>query len=318
MLVRYIHRNRVFFVKTLICCFLVLLFGAAASAEKVYTSRDKSGNLVFSDKPIAGTKILNVQQVEVAKGPCLSFSKDGPQENFQIYGQNSCYGPVEVEFTLNDAENMASNRAPTFRTVIPARQRQEIVHLWQADQRKGYRYQYSQSFVLGDPLARHLPPRPYLIPIPAGQPFHISQAFKGAATHTHPQSEYAVDIPMPERTRLHAVRAGVIMEVAMDFFTGGTDEGYNQKANFIRILHDDGTMALYAHLRVESIQHPVGTRVERGQFIAESGNTGWSSGPHLHLAVQKNFGMELRSIPFEFESASGSAFTPEAGMTIRR
>jgi murein DD-endopeptidase MepM/ murein hydrolase activator NlpD len=108
------------------------------------------------------------------------------------------------------------------------------------------------------------------------------------------------------------------MNVAHDFFTGGKGAQFTEKANFIRILHDDGTMALYAHLKVESIQYPVGARVARGQFIAESGNTGYSSGPHLHFTVQKNFGMELRSIPFEFADSRGGGFVPEAGMVVRR
>jgi murein DD-endopeptidase MepM/ murein hydrolase activator NlpD len=297
---------------------LAILLAGGASAEKIYTSRDKSGNLVFSDKPIAGTQVVSVQQVEVAKGPCFSVSQRGEQNNLQIQGVNDCHGPVEFEFTLDEAVNMALNRPRTFRAVVPARANQSLVHLWQDNKQQGYSYRFSHASIIGDPKANHAPSQPYLLPIPAGQSFPISQAFKGIYTHTHPQSEYAVDIPMPEGTRLYAARAGTIMEVAMDFFTGWAELKYGEKANFIRILHDDGTMALYAHLRVESIQYPVGSRVARGQFIAESGNTGWSTGPHLHFAIQKNFGMELRSVPFEFEGTNGGGFTPEAGMTVRR
>jgi murein DD-endopeptidase MepM/ murein hydrolase activator NlpD len=123
---------------------------------------------------------------------------------------------------------------------------------------------------------------------------------------------------MPEGTPIHAARAGIIMDVANDNFTGGTGPKFEEKANIIRILHEDGTMALYAHLKLESIRYPVGTPVERGQFIAESGNTGYSSGPHLHFAVQRNHGMELRSIPFQFESRDGSPFSPERGMAVGR
>jgi len=77
-------------------------------------------------------------------------------------------------------------------------------------------------------------------------------------------------------------------------------------------------MAIYAHLELESIRYPAGTRVERGQFIAESGNTGYSSGPHLHFAVQKNFGMDLRSIPFRFQDEDGASFVPLMGMKVSR
>ena len=72
----------------------------------------------------------------------------------------------------------------------------------------------------------------------------------------------------------------------------------------VMTLHDDGTIAIYAHLNWNSIRVEPGDRVERGEFIAESGNTGFSTGPHLHFAVLKNVGMFLESVPVRFEGAN--------------
>ena len=89
------------------------------------------------------------------------------------------------------------------------------------------------------------------------------------------------------------------MQVESDFDKAGLDlEKYGGRANYVRILHDDGTMGLYAHLRPEGVLVRVGQRVRQGQQIGLSGNTGFTSGPHLHFAVQVNRGMNLLSIPF--------------------
>ena len=73
----------------------------------------------------------------------------------------------------------------------------------------------------------------------------------------------------------------------------------------MRIVHDDGTMALYAHLREGGVLVRVGQRVEKGQQIGLSGNTGFTSGPHLHFALQVNRDMRLVSIPFRMFGPRG-------------
>ena len=106
---------------------------------------------------------------------------------------------------------------------------------------------------------------------------------------------------MPEGTAILAARAGVVMAVERDFISGGDDrDKYGEKANFVQILHEDGTFAMYAHLRPESITVLPGSRVEVGAVIGYSGSTGFSSGPHLHFVVQRNTGMKLVSEPITF------------------
>ena len=66
------------------------------------------------------------------------------------------------------------------------------------------------------------------------------------------------------------------------------------------ILHDDGTMGVYLHLMRHSVLVAEGQRVQVGTPLARSGNTGNSSGPHLHFVIQRNVGLALESIPYDF------------------
>ncbi|MGZ8097407.1 MAG: M23 family metallopeptidase, partial [Methylosarcina sp.] len=79
------------------------------------------------------------------------------------------------------------------------------------------------------------------------------------------------------------------------------------------ILHDDGSMAVYAHMELEKAQVQPGEAVAVGQLLGYSGNTGYSTGPHLHFAVQYNQGMKLISVPFTFRTPLGQAEEPTAG-----
>ena len=59
----------------------------------------------------------------------------------------------------------------------------------------------------------------------------------------------------------------------------------NNLSNYIYVFHNDGTIAEYVHIKKGSARVKVGDFVNQGQVIADSGNVGWSTGPHLHFSV---------------------------------
>lgn len=76
---------------------------------------------------------------------------------------------------------------------------------------------------------------------------------------------------------VYAARSGVVLQVAYD------PDGYGQ---YVDIQHAQGYMTRYAHLSRGQVYVRAGQRVQAGQLIAISGNTGGSTGPHLHFEVR--------------------------------
>ena len=159
--------------------------------------------------------------------------------------------------------------------------------------------------VPGAPDAR---PTPYRYRLPLQMPsLRIGQGPAGRFSHGDAENLHAIDFAAPLGTPVLAAREGIVMQVTDGFADapGALDE-----ANAIRILHEDGSMALYAHLRQGSAVVAPGQHVRSGQTIAQSGNSGWSSGPHLHFVVQVNRGLRLESLPVEVETPEGALRLP--------
>src|SRR5258708_8531911 len=123
---------------------------------------------------------------------------------------------------------------------------------------------------------------------------------------------------MPQGTRVQAARGGIVAKVKDDSDTGGSSMKYDRYNNYILIRHADGTLGHYCHLQKGGCLVKPGQIVEVGEVIAHSGNTGFSSGPHLHFSVFKTKdGRERLSIPVKFQTADEQSVTLLSGHTYK-
>lgn len=229
----------------------------------------------------------------------------------RLIAENSLYGPVQIGLYLTDVDRLVSADTDLLR-VLPARSETEILRLDAALIAASGGLDYEYLHIPGDPGARHTPASPYRLPYAVASRHTVTQAYPEQITHTDPSSTHAIDFAMSVGTGVTAARAGTVMQITADYFGSTTADGA-QRANLVRILHDDGTMAVYAHLHWDSIRVVPGERVERGQRIAASGNTGFSTGPHLHFVVQRNRGGSIVSVPVQFAGLGGAPVIVASG-----
>ena len=144
----------------------------------------------------------------------------------------------------------------------------------------------------------------YGLPFQRKKTYKLIQGFKGSFSHNKPASMFALDFAMPIGDKICAARAGQVVKVKEDSKEGGPSAKYRGKDNHVVVLHDDGTLAYYVHLKFQGVLVKEGQMVEKGELLGLSGNTGYSTQPHLHFVIRKPTVDGPVSIPFRFQEYS--------------
>jgi murein DD-endopeptidase MepM/ murein hydrolase activator NlpD len=179
-----------------------------------------------------------------------------------------------------------------------------------------WQYSFTNYYKLGSSVAA---PDDYVYSLPyaPGTTRRITQGYDGKFSHQG-SNKYAIDWQMPEGTPVYAARGGLVVKVKDDSDRGGASLKYDPFNNYVLIRHDDGTLGHYCHLKKDGVSVKAGQMVKTGDLIALSGNTGFSSGAHLHFCVfMAKDGRERASIPVKFRNDRGEAVTLVEGGKYR-
>jgi murein DD-endopeptidase MepM/ murein hydrolase activator NlpD len=239
------------------------------------------------------------------------YSEQTEDGGFRLYADNNHIIAVFVHVRLSRLANLRSDVDLPFGTVVqPGTVRELLFELTpiSAHGRRGFGLEY--SYARGDPRhVRHDDDHRYLFPFEHGTKHRVTQGYSGRFTHFG-ENQYGIDFDLDTGTAIKAARGGRVVEVKQDSTVGGPDPRFTGMANYVLVEHDDGSFGNYAHLKPNGAEVDVGQHIAAGDLIGYSGNTGRSSGPHLHFDVRIPMDDgRMHSIPTRFLGLNGEAIT---------
>lgn len=306
--------------RIVLCAGLCGLLAAPLAAQSLYRYRDADGQWVYSDRqPDSDAGAADVEQYAWTPDgapPQVTIRQRETRDGIALVASNTWFSHVQIAWRMEQANNAVALNGGRFydNAVLDPRSETQLLHLVPRTVGEAMSVELTWEHIPGRPGAVHAPQQPYRLPFALASSWRVSQAYPDAMTHSDPSNVHALDFVMPIGTGIYAARAGVVIEIADKYFSAGLDPDTDlARANIVRVLHDDGTMSLYAHLNWNSIRVRPGQSIERGEYLADSGNTGFSSGPHLHFVVQRNVGGAIESVPISFAGAAGTAVKLASG-----
>lgn len=208
---------------------------------------------------------------------------------------------------------LGEGRSKRFRGTLDGRESRSLHEVATSDDVPVGEIRVNCSWTIGDNSAVHDDEHLYRLPYADGTSYRVLQGFGSRFSHRGIE-QYAVDFKMSVGTPVHAARGGVVARVVESNDKGCWEDGCGKYANFVVIMHDDGTTGEYYHLQKDGAFVDVGDIVVAGQQIGLSGNTGHTALPHLHFAVYRaTRSARSQSVPISFISADGIVYQPRRG-----
>jgi len=253
--------------------------------------------------------ILLVTNTLFAQDKPVNIYYDKTDQGIVFYADNKAKVPYTVEINFDKLENLkARSGDDSFTRIIPAgASKLEVLNLTKKEKNRGTSFDFNFIYAIGDPSLDVDENFPYLLPYKHGERLRVGQGNNGSGTH---KGINAIDFNLDIGDSIYAARGGLVIEVKENSNTGGNAPKFEPYGNFIKVYHDDGTLGSYVHLKQNGSLVQKGDKIEKGQLIGISGNTGWSSGPHLHFMVTQNLDFKNYTLPIKFLNYKNELFIP--------
>ena len=235
------------------------------------------------------------------------------EDGVALFARNMKPYPIAMTVAVS-ASNMVGGSREPITVDLPGMSRRPLAQLRALTDATGpWDYRYRYDWTVGSLHPDHDDDYLYRLPYADNESFQILQGYGSKFSHRGLEY-YTVDFRMPEGTPVYAAREGIVAMIEEANDRGCWGPGCGRFANYVVILHSDGTTGEYYHLKKDGALVSAGEQVERGQLIALSGNTGNSTVAHLHFGVYRavDWG-RTQSIAVRFQTRDGVATRPRVG-----
>lgn len=267
-------------------------------------------------KVIAKAEALRLRQLLVAKkkGGVIVYATEN-KGNIDFYIENLFLMHVSTTLFIKNIQGYEVKVSLPYKLVLESKQKVKALTLYNVDKKKHVgNFSSHISWSKGSVDARV--DKDFIYALPFHNQQRVSQGFNGKTSHKG-NAKYAVDFAMDIGTPIYAARSGKVVEVIQRHNKHGMSLAMRQYANYVIIEHSDKTLGRYFHLKQNSVKVKLGDMIKKGELLALSGNTGRTSGPHLHFVVTKaesvNDNYKSMSVPIKFLCSEGIVDNPING-----
>lgn len=219
-------------------------------------------------------------------------------KTYEVYVENPTQQIRSFKITLR-GENFKTDEYAIKSDTISPETKRVIYTVKKEKKRNDIILDYTWIEAVGNFNVRKILGHKYQLPYAKGEKYKVSQGYYEKFSH---EGKAALDFAMPKGTSVHAMRSGQIFAMKLNSNNVCEEKGCEMFSNYIKIVHYDGTVAVYKNLLTNGSDKKIGDYVNVGQRIGRSGFTGKAKEPNLHVEVQL-LNRDLSgytSMPFEF------------------